>query len=92
MLNMEIFNEYSVVLGTEKQGLFKRPIPFAQVISYNPYTANEAVKSYDVDGYPKTPRIFLSANIGYGIGLDNKRVLLTPYIGIGISYNLWTIY
>ena len=30
----------------------------------------------------------LGVNAGYGVGLSGKRVYLTPYVGIGISYNI----
>lgn len=89
---MELFNEYSIVLGKEKQGLFKPKLPYAEVISYNPLTSNEAVRTYDVQGYPNNPKIFFSINLGYGVGLDKQRPILTPYIGVGLSYNLFKIY
>jgi hypothetical protein len=30
----------------------------------------------------------LGIHIGYGIGFMNKQVMLTPYVGVGLSYNL----
>ena len=30
----------------------------------------------------------LGVNAGYGVGLSGKQVYLTPYVGIGISYNI----
>lgn len=36
----------------------------------------------------KDKRFALGIHIGYGIGFLNKQLMLTPYIGIGVSYNL----
>ena len=30
----------------------------------------------------------LGVNAGYGVGLSGKQVYLTPYVGVGISYNI----
>ena len=30
----------------------------------------------------------LGVNTGYGVGLSGKQVYMTPYVGIGISYNI----
>ena len=30
----------------------------------------------------------LGVNAGYGVGLHEKQVYMTPYVGIGISYNI----
>lgn len=36
----------------------------------------------------KNKRFGLGINIGYGVGFLNKQVMLTPYVGFGIQYNL----
>lgn len=84
-LKVNLVNDYSVVIG--KKGFFK-PKHFAEVISENPYTGIDRVLTYKVKGI-KTPRFFFSVNIGYGF---NEKLKLTPYVGLGVSYNLFTIY
>jgi len=36
----------------------------------------------------KNKRFGLGINIGYGVGFLNKQVMLTPYVGFGLQYNL----
>lgn len=36
----------------------------------------------------KNKRFGLGINIGYGVGFINKQLMLTPYVGFGLQYNL----
>ena len=36
----------------------------------------------------KDKKFGLGLHVGYGVGLLNKQVMLTPYIGVGLSYNI----
>lgn len=38
----------------------------------------------------KKKKFSVGINIGYGIGINNKQLYLTPFIGIGLSYNLFS--
>ena len=75
---LSIRNKYSVVIGYEKG------IPFAQVKNFNPYTETTDLRTYQVT-VPKPKRIGIGIQGGYGIGASG----VTPYIGIGVSYNVF---
>lgn len=86
-IDINLVNDYSVAFGFKRVGLFRK-IPFAEVINHNPYTSTVSAKTYKVKGV-KIPKIFLSLNVGYGL---NHKIQGTPYIGIGISYNILSLY
>lgn len=86
-IDLSLVNDYSVVFGFQKLGLFKK-IPFAEVINDNPYTSTVSAKTYKVKGI-KIPKLFFSINAGYGVTHELKP---TPYIGIGVSFNILSIY
>ena len=75
---LKIRNEYSVIVGTESQGLLKKKRPFALVKNFNPYSTLEEVRSYQVK-IPKKKRLFIGPFVGYNGQLT---------YGIGIGYGL----
>ena len=79
-LDLKIRNEYSVVVGREKQGLFKPRKPFVEVINKNPYTETKSLRTYQVS--IKSPKRWA---VGPFAGIDYH---LEPTIGIGITYGL----
>ena len=81
--SIKVKNNYNVVIGKEKQGLFKPRKPYAEVINLNPYTTTQALRTYQVS-VPKN-KISIGPQVGYGITSDLK---LQPYIGFGVQYNL----
>jgi hypothetical protein len=85
-LTMSIKNEYSVIIGREKQGLFKPDKPFVEVVNKNPYTQVKSLRTYEVS-LPATKRWGVGPVGAYGIGLSG-----TPefkgFIGIGVQYSL----
>lgn len=83
--DLNITNKYSVVLGTEKDGWFKRK-PFTLVTNENPYSRTSSVKSFKV--IDKTPKFKLGFSGGYGLTYVDKEVRLAPSIIFGINYNL----
>lgn len=74
---LTIRNKYSILIGTEKGKTF------AQITNFNPYTETTDLRTYQVT-IPKVKRIGIGIQGGYGIGAGG----LTPYIGVGISYNV----
>lgn len=83
-LNLKIKNEYIVIFGEERQGLFKPKKSYAEVINKNPYSQITQLRSYQVKNKPPS-KIGLGAIAGYGITSN-----LTPsfFLGIGLQYNL----
>ena len=50
---------------------------------------NERVVTRELTKVVKKPcRWGIGVHGGYGVGLDNGKVIASPYIGIGISYNI----
>ena len=83
-VNLSIKNEYGVIIGQEKQGLFKKPKTIVEVINYNPYTQVKKLKSL-VISEPKKFNISIGPYVGLGVLSNGK---LQPNIGIGLQYNL----
>lgn len=83
-LNLKIKNEYVVILGYEKKGLFKPKKPYAEVINKNPYSEFTQLRSYQVKSKPPSA-LGLGVVAGYGISSN-----LTPsfFLGMGIQYSL----
>lgn len=76
-LNLKFINKYDIVLGYEKQGLFKKKKPYANVTNHNPYTKTKELRTYQVKQKPQ--RFTLGLQAGYGITTDGLR----GYIGVG---------
>lgn len=83
-LDLKVKNEYSVILGEEKQGLFKKPKPFVEVLNHNPYSETESLKTYQVSNNVRVKRFGIGPNIS--AGLDDKG--FSWFIGAGLQYNL----
>lgn len=39
---------------------------------------------------PKKTRWGIGVQVGYGAALHNKQVVLSPYLGVGVSYNIFS--
>lgn len=82
-INLKIKNDYSVVIGNESQGWFKKPKMFVEVTNNNPYTDIKTLRTYKVVS-PREKKFGLGPIIGYGIGSNTTGV----FIGIGLQYSL----
>jgi hypothetical protein len=82
--DIKINNEYEITIGNVKNGMFKKKTSEVIVKNLNPNTQTTELKTYEVA--QKDKRINLGLQAGYGIGLTTMRP--TPYIGVGISFNL----
>jgi hypothetical protein len=76
-------NDYSIVIGEERETLFKPRVPYVEIINKNPYTSTEALRTYQVT-VPKK-KIGIGPQIGYGL---SGSLQIQPYIGIGIHYDI----
>lgn len=75
-IKINIKNDFSIVTYKEKNKLI------LDVSDKNPYSITKAQRSYI--NLPKQKRFGLGVNVGYGISKSS----LSPYIGLGINYNL----
>lgn len=80
--NLKVYNKYSIVLGEEKDGLFKRK-SYVEITNYNPYSETTSLRTYQVSQNKKS--FSFGPQIGVGFNSDFK---LEPYLGIGIQYSL----
>ena len=89
-LTQEIKNAYAVIIGQEKQGLFKKPKPFVEVINDNPYTETTGLRAYQVTDNSKKRRFNLGLYAGYGVTrLDDSSIRAGPQVGIGVTFKIW---
>ena len=84
-LDLKVKNEYSVIVGEEKQGLFKKPKPFVEVLNHNPYSETESLRTYQVST-PKLKRWGVGPQIGFGL---NSNFTTGAYVGIGLHYSFF---
>ena len=83
-LDLKVKNEYSVILGEEEQGLFKKPKPFVEVLNHNPYSETKSLRTYRVSNNVRVKRFGIGPNIS--AGFDDTG--FSWYIGFGLQYNL----
>ena len=83
-LDLKVKNEYSVIVGEEKQGLFKKPKPFVEVLNHNPYSETKSLKTYQVSNNVRVKRFGIGPNIS--VGFNDKG--FSWFIGFGLQYNL----
>lgn len=82
-LDLTVYNDYVVVLGSEKQGLFKSKRHYAEVINNNPYARVKAVRTYAVSKPKK-----LKVHIGPVLAVQYQNGGFSPVIGFGLTYSL----
>lgn len=75
-IKINIKNDFSIVTYKEKNKLI------LDVSDKNPYSITKSQRSYI--NLPKQKRFGLGVNTGYGISNSG----LSPYIGLGVNYNL----
>lgn len=81
-LDLEIKNAYTVVIGSERIGLFKRK-SIVEVTNKNPYTSTQALRAFQVKE-DKVRRFGIGLQAGYGVTLKG----LSPYLGVGINFKI----
>lgn len=83
ILDLSIYNDYSVVIGEEKVGFLKPRKTFVEITNYNPYSTISTLKSYRVS--QKKTHFTVGIQAGYGITTKG----LGPYLGVGVGYTLF---
>jgi hypothetical protein len=84
LLDQKIVNEYSVIIGSESQGWFKRPKPFVEVLNHNPFSETTSLRTYRVT-QNSVKRFGVGPGVYYGV---NSNLDFQWSIGVGIQYNL----
>lgn len=82
--NLLVKNDYSVLLKKEKNK------NYLEITSLNPYSDIKDARSY-IQIKEKPKRIGLGVHIGYGAFIQNEVIKTTPFVGIGLNYNLINI-
>lgn len=80
--NLVVHNNVSVVVGESKGGLFKKRKTFVEVKDENPYAETKSLRTFQVQP-PGKSKFSIGPQVGYGFS-DKP----TPYVGIGLQYNL----
>ena len=81
--NLMVYNKYSVVLGEDKEGFFKKSKSFVEITNLNPYSETTSLRTYQVT--QKKKHFSIGPQLGAGITSDLQ---FNFYIGIGIQYSL----
>lgn len=82
--DIKIRNEFEITVGDAKNGWFKKKTNEVIVKNLNPNTITTELRTFELKQTDK--KFYISLQGGYGIGLRNFQP--TPYVGIGVSYNL----
>ena len=86
-LDFSLLNKFSVVVGNEPQGLFKKPKSYVTITNHNPYTKTTDIRTYNVK-VPKPKRLGFGVNAGYGLHIGSAGISHGLNISVGINYNL----
>lgn len=82
-LNLKVKNEYSIIIGEEKDGFMKKK-PFVEVINKNPYSMTKTVRTYEVS--QKVKKFHIGPYVGVGVG---NTLVPQVNIGVGLTYSLF---
>lgn len=91
VFSLSVDNLYSVVIGEESGGLFRKKKPFVEITNHNPYTKTGMLRTYQVTQTRHSkwgigPNVSFSTVPYYKNGVFGFQ--FTPTIGIGFQYNL----
>lgn len=86
-LNLKVRNDYDVVIGDDRDHIFQKYKPYAEVTSHNPYTDIKTVRTHRVS-VPAPKMMGVGVHIGYGMTLQ-QRPVWTPVISVGVNFNLF---
>lgn len=79
--SLKIANEITGVFNEDRK-LFKKDVIELELTNHNPYTTTQSLQSFIYK--PKPKRVGVGLIGGYGI----TQTGLSPFIGVGVSYNL----
>ena len=85
-IDVTTYHTLSLVIGKEKQGLFKQAKTFAIAKDDNPYSNIKDMKVYNISQDNK--RFIVGPNVGAGLSLSQGVVRASWQIGFGVTYKL----
>lgn len=59
------------------------------LVSMDIYRKTEQITQIRTVTVPDTRRWGVGLQVGYGLSVQNGNVKATPYLGVGVSYNIW---
>ena len=86
-LHLTHTDKFSVIIGEERPKMFSKKETFVDVVSESPYTKVKSVKAFKVTDKRKPTRISVGVQGGYGLTLFGA----TPYVGVGVQFNILNI-
>lgn len=75
-------DELEFIIGEEKKGIFKKPVPFAQVTNKNIFSTTKDLRVYRVTDSRKRYTFALSPGISYGLDINGNQNVL---IGVSLT-------
>ena len=87
-IDVTTYHTLSLVVGKEKQGLFKKAKTFAIVKDANPHSDIKDMKVYNVSE-PDAKRFIVGPYVGYGLVLSGNLVETSWQVGIGVTYQIF---
>lgn len=79
LINLQIKNRYSVIVGQEREGFFKPYRPTVEVVNDNPYTETQSLRAYQV-AQDKRKRITIAPSVNFGWDIYGD-----PHFTLGVS-------
>lgn len=83
-IDLIVKNDLSVIIGSESQGLFKPRKPFVEVVSYNPYTQTEKLRTFQTSP-PRNKRFGIGPSINVGVDIKGD---IHYTLGVSLQYSL----
>ena len=90
VFSLNVANDYSLVIGEESRGFFKRKETFAEVTNHNPYTTTKTLRTYQV-AVQRQKRWGVGPNFSVSaipvLTGGSQFLQFLPTVGIGVQYN-----
>ena len=90
VFSLNVVNDYSLVIGEESRGLFRKKEIFAEVTNHNPYTTTKTLRTYQV-AVQRQKRWGIGPNFSVSaipvLTGGSQFLQFLPTVGIGVQYN-----
>ena len=88
-ISLKTRSAYEIITGRERKNIFHKYKSYAKVTNLNPYDHTEVLKVYSKTEI-KPSRFNVSVFVGYGFGVKSSVFIVTPMLGIGLGYKLFS--